>query len=64
MALYRAVSVESRQTGQSVRWYLIGWQTLLDCSTLAVCQTQDMAEAMRDALMNRIPQEHLWHADR
>ena len=64
MALYRVVSVESRQTGQSVRWYLIGWQTLLDCSTLAVCQTQDMAEAMRDALMNSIPQEHLWHADR
>ena len=64
MALYRVVSVESRQTGQSVRWYLIGWQTLLDCSTLAVCQTQDMAEARRDALMNRMPQEHLWYADR
>ena len=64
MTSYRAVSVESRQTGQSLRWYVIGWQTLLDCSTLAVCQTQDMAEAMRTALMNRIPQEHLWYADR
>jgi hypothetical protein len=64
MPPYRAVSVESRQTGQSVRWYLIGWQTLLDCSTLAVCQSQDMAEAMRDALMRRIPEEHIWYADR
>jgi len=64
MKLYRVVSIESRQTGQSVRWYVIGWQSLLDCSTLAVCRTRGMAEAMRDALMHRIPEEHLWYADR
>ena len=61
MKHYVAVSVQSRHTEHSVRCYVIGWKNLLDCSTLAVCRTQAMAEAMREVLMDGIPQEQLWY---
>ena len=52
---YMAVTVQGRPAAQSVYWYVTGWSTPFDCSLLAVCRTQALAEAMRDALMDGEP---------
>ncbi|HEY3197629.1 MAG TPA: hypothetical protein VGJ57_06415 [Nitrospirales bacterium] len=50
---YTVVTVGSRHTGKSSRWYVIGWRSLRERSTLAVCRTQSMAEGLRQDLMDR-----------
>jgi hypothetical protein len=50
---YAVVTVRSRYTGKSSRWYVIGWRSLRECSTLAVFRTQATAEALRQDLMDK-----------
>jgi hypothetical protein len=50
---YTVVTIRSRYTGKSARWYVIGWRSLRECSTLAVFRTQATAEALRQGLMDR-----------
>ena len=50
---YTVVTLRSRYTGKSSRWYVIGWRSLRECSTLAVFRTQALAEALRQDLMDK-----------
>jgi hypothetical protein len=50
---YTVVTIRSRYTGKSTRWYVVGWRSLRECSTLAVFRTQATAEALREGLMDR-----------
>jgi hypothetical protein len=50
---YTVVTIRSRYTGKSTRWYVIGWRSLRECSTLAVVRTQATAETLRQDLMDR-----------
>ena len=53
MKNYIVVTVRSKPTGNSSRWYVIGWRSLRERSTLAVFRTQATAEALRQDLMDR-----------
>ena len=50
---YTVVTIQSRYTGKSSRWYVIGWRSLRECSTLAVFRTPALAEGLRQSLMDR-----------
>ena len=50
---YLVVTVRSRPIGKTSRWYVIGWRSLRERSTLAVFRTQATAEALRQDLMDR-----------